>query len=710
MQIIVMDDGSSDGTTDMVRSTFPTVEVYRFEESAGSIIRRNDGARRASGDILFLIDDDSEFSSPSVVRQVIANFDHPRIGAVAIPFIDVRCDDSIRHKAPDDQCTWVASTYTGAACAVRRDVFMCLGGYRELLCHMLEERDYSIRMLDLGYLVRLGNSDVIHHHMSPLRSNTWIRSIERRNNLIFALCNVPQPELLLHLAGTIATGIRFAVRHRLMGTTLKGYASIIPVLHKVLSERKPVRRSVYHLSRRLDRKRACRLAEIEPYLAPLTPLHSSALPPAGVMHSGAGKSCGHPAEERSRPRVLVVQKGAREHYLVARALHRQGMLAGLIVDWYAPANVLASWLLKSLGGKMGRAALAARAPDLPRNLVTTNRLSALFSKWGQGIGPIVQMGYDRALKADTAFTRTAAKSIGIPHEVFFGYSYMSLECMLEEKRKGVLTVLDQIDPGPVHFRLVAEEMARHPELGGPPEEFPTAYFERLREEWSLAGVIVVNSDWTKHALVLEGVEPAKIEVLPLAYESQCDPRQARPAVRAEDQALLRVLWVGQIAPGKGIHYLMEAARILLAERVRFSVVGPSRLLPGALVSAPRNMSFFPAVSRNCVRDLYRSHDVFVLPTLSDGFAITQLEAFAHGLPVIATPNCGRVVVDGDTGFIVPPRDPLALAEAILRFVRNPGLASSMGARCKEVVKDHSIEAYGQRLAEIILKHRSRLCT
>lgn len=407
-------------------------------------------------------------------------------------------------------------------------------------------------------------------------------------------------------------------------------------------------------------------------------------------------------------KVVVVQKGAREHFLAARALHRQGMLAQLVVDWYAPSNPLLRSFLKLGRGAKFQGAMAAASAEIPCHLLRAKRLNGLLSKWRQGLSPSAGSRHERALKADTAFTRTMARLPLPTHDVFFGYSYMSLELLRAEKDQGVLTVLDQIDPGPVHFRLASKEMERHPELGGPPEAYPTAYFERLREEWSLADVIVVNSGWTKDALVLEGVDPAKIELLPLAYESKFDERQTRPADRVEDQAPLRVLWLGQITPGKGINYLMEAARILLEERVQFNVVGPSRLLPGALVSAPRNMSFFPAVSRNCVGDWYRRNDIFVLPTLSDGFAITQLEAFAHGLPVIATPNCGRVVVDGETGFIVPLRDPQALADAILRFARTPGLASSMGAKCREAVKMYSIEAYGQRLAEIILKHRNRL--
>ena len=119
---------------------------------------------------------------------------------------------------------------------------------------------------------------------------------------------------------------------------------------------------------------------------------------------------------------------------------------------------------------------------------------------------------------------------------------------------------------------------------------------------------------------------------------------------------------------------------------------------------PGNMTFHGPVSRDGAALWYRQSDVFVLPTLSDGFALTQLEALAHGLPVIVTPNCGRVVREGKTGFIIPPRDPQALADAILRFVHHPSLAQEMAPFCRQAVKAYSVDAYGKRLVEIIQKH------
>lgn len=435
---------------------------------------------------------------------------------------------------------------------------------------------------------------------------------------------------------------------------------------------------------------------------------------------------------KSIVKVIIAQKGAREHFLAARALHQQGMLAGLVTDWYAfgklKAEILKTENLKSefgkhklfqrfsvlafqYFGKRGQSALAAQAEGIPDELVRAFPFRSLLWKWRVRRLAAQGRSHKAYLQTDGAFAAAITRLKLPPHEVFFGYSYASLEMLAAEKKRGVMTVLDQIDPGAVEFRLVAEEMARFPELAGPPPEFPAAYYERNRREWELADVIVVNSEWTREAIIAEGANPAKIEILPLAYEME-DGRlkiedRKNPISDLRSPSTLRVLWLGQVNIRKGIHYLIEAARLLEREQIHFDVVGPIGILPGAVASAPRNMTFHGPVTRDHAAEWYRQADVFVLPTLSDGFALTQLEALVHGLPVIVTPNCGQVVEEGKTGFIVPARDAQALTNAILRFLRYPGLAREMAPACLEAVKAFSVETYGKQLVAITEKHMSR---
>jgi glycosyltransferase involved in cell wall biosynthesis len=401
-------------------------------------------------------------------------------------------------------------------------------------------------------------------------------------------------------------------------------------------------------------------------------------------------------------KVVVAQKGAREHYAVAQVLHQRGMLAGLVTDWYArPAF---KWLAGHLGGRV-RAAAAARCEAIPDSLVRTFSLRGIAWKWR--VRKLAAEGrmYEAHAQTDAAFGHATAALNLPPHDVFFGYSYASLEMLEAEKARGVFTVLDQIDPGAVEHRLVAEEMARHPEIAGSELEFPATSFERNRREWALADLIIVNSEWSRDAIIREGAPADKIEIIPLCYEQKSDAGRAPTETQLPGQPL-RVLFLGQVNVRKGIRYLIEAARQLSGRAVEFVVAGPTDLRPETVKQAPPNMRWLGPIPRGQATAIYRQSDVFVLPTLSDGFALTQLEAMANGLPVIATPNCGRVVNDGRNGFIVPAADAPALAEAILKFVTEPGLAQTMRPHCLATAREFSLERFGQTLIDAILKHRN----
>jgi glycosyltransferase involved in cell wall biosynthesis len=271
VEVLVIDDGSTDGTPDLIRTEFAGVRFHRVEESEGYIVQRNRGARMASSPVIFSIDDDATFSTPQTVEQTLREFNDPRVGAVAIPFINVRQDDVVRQRAPDDGKGWVTNSYVGTAHAVRRDVFLKLGGYREHLLHQGEESDFCIRLLAAGYVVTLGRADPIHHFESPRRDFRRMDHYGRRNDVLVAWHNVPMPALVPHLLATTVNGVSFGLRcgrvGRMVGGLASGYAGAI----RSARERRPVSSKVYRLARELKKRGATQLDEIAGRLPPLTP-------------------------------------------------------------------------------------------------------------------------------------------------------------------------------------------------------------------------------------------------------------------------------------------------------------------------------------------------------------------------------------------------------------------------------------------------------
>jgi len=401
-----------------------------------------------------------------------------------------------------------------------------------------------------------------------------------------------------------------------------------------------------------------------------------------------------------RPAVVCTQIGAREHYAIPRALSRLGLLDTLLTDvWTSPR-----WRNRVCSFASGRRFTTRWHPEIPDERVVAFTGSALLHR-AAGLWRSPRTIEERSLEHlrvgerfgnDTRrYLAERVQTLRTP-SAFFAYTTGALEALEYLEERGVPTMVDQIDPARTEEETVRAEEAQWPDWVATPGRIPDVYYDRLKEEWKRASIVIVNSEWSRAGLIQQGVPPGKLRVLPLAYDAPALParREASPGVKT-------ILWVGQVILRKGIQYLVAAARLLPAERVRFVVAGPVGISLEALRSAPSNMAFLGPITRDRVSSFYRSADLFVFPTLSDGFGVTQLEAMAHGLPVIATRNCGEVVEHDANGLVVPPRDPHALAQAIHELAFDAGRLESMSAAAFETSKRFSIQVLSERLQVIL---------
>jgi glycosyltransferase involved in cell wall biosynthesis len=170
----------------------------------------------------------------------------------------------------------------------------------------------------------------------------------------------------------------------------------------------------------------------------------------------------------------------------------------------------------------------------------------------------------------------------------------------------------------------------------------------------------------------------------------------RPAQRPEREPV--VVLPGRMLRDKGVLEYVEAGR-LLAERgvgVTLALVGDTD--PGNPAAIPRDRLEEWAAAGHVewwgwqpdMAAAYARADIVCLPSYREGLPTTLVEAGACGLPVVATdvPGCREVVRHGETGLLVPPRDPVALADAIARLARDHALRQRMGAAGRDAVERH----------------------
>ncbi|MEW6448453.1 MAG: glycosyltransferase [Bacillota bacterium] len=218
--------------------------------------------------------------------------------------------------------------------------------------------------------------------------------------------------------------------------------------------------------------------------------------------------------------------------------------------------------------------------------------------------------------------------------------------------------------------------------------------ERLTRRFTTRFIAV--SDVLAADLEKKGVPRDKISVV---YNGIClDVDQGKPdrGLRARlglPEGIPLIATVGRLHRVKGHRYFVAAAAEVLKQypQARFLIIGSGPERP-ELERQIKTLGLEGRVMLTGfvkeVMHYYPEFTALILPSLAEGFGLVVLEAFLHMTPVVATRVGGliEVVRDGETGFLVPPADAGALAEAVCRVIADPVAAKEMAARGRDFVK------------------------
>ena len=188
------------------------------------------------------------------------------------------------------------------------------------------------------------------------------------------------------------------------------------------------------------------------------------------------------------------------------------------------------------------------------------------------------------------------------------------------------------------------------------------------QELALADVIFVASSFTKKTLEHYSGNLPEIKVIPYGFPKVYNKRIYQPLTNRK----LKILFVGGLSQRKGLSYLFEAVEGL-QDKVELTVVGHKAVSNcKALNLALEQHHWIPSLSHDKVLACMREHDVFVFPSLFEGFGLVLLEALSQGIPVITTPHTGGpdILTEGEDGYIVPIRDSAAIAEKLTLLTRD----------------------------------------
>jgi glycosyltransferase involved in cell wall biosynthesis len=249
-------------------------------------------------------------------------------------------------------------------------------------------------------------------------------------------------------------------------------------------------------------------------------------------------------------------------------------------------------------------------------------------------------------------------------------------------------------------RLLREEAERYPDweptLVGTRDS--DEKLSRKTQELDLAHLVICPSRFVLESLPPDARAQKQCVVAPFG-SPVIDPNiDART-----ETGRLRLLFAGALTQRKGLADLFEAMKLVSSKNVELVVMGS--LLRPLSWYRDRFADFIyePPRPHGEVLSLMQSCHVFVLPSIVEGRALVQQEAMASGLPVVATRNAGAddVIVDGETGFLVPIRSPGALAEKINWCAANRSFVDGMGIAARTRASEFTWRGYGESIVATV---------
>lgn len=233
-------------------------------------------------------------------------------------------------------------------------------------------------------------------------------------------------------------------------------------------------------------------------------------------------------------------------------------------------------------------------------------------------------------------------------------------------------------------------------------------------------LIVANSNYTAEKITQMGLKTDKVKVIYPAYEpliSQQD--KVKDSFREEK---IKLLFVANCLPHKGLHLLIPTLHLVKNKSFVLDIVGDYSLnityvkkIKQAIKKyrLEEHVFWHGKVSREEIGQYYSRADIFVLPSLKEAFGLVLLEAMAFGLPVVASRVGGipEIVEHQKTGLLVPPKDIVALSQAITILIKDENLRRQYGQKGKQKLASFlTWEKVGEnfyRLVKVLLSNKQR---
>ena len=284
----------------------------------------------------------------------------------------------------------------------------------------------------------------------------------------------------------------------------------------------------------------------------------------------------------------------------------------------------------------------------------------------------------------------------------YAYEDGACESFKRARSQGIICLYD-LPTGywRAHTKLLEKERIERPEWEMTLTSFKDSEIklQRKDEELSMADAIFVASNFTKKTLELFPGKLAPIHIVPYGFPEVYKNRKYEDLANRK----LKLLFVGGLSQLKGIANLFEAVNCL-GDRVELTIVGRKvvqRCIP--LEKELKKHNWIPSLPHDQILSLMRTQDIFVFPSLFEGYGLVVAEAMSQGMPVITTTRtCGTdFILNGENGWLIEPGETQELVKIIEHILSHPEIIPQIGKAAIATAGESPFSIYGNRMVEII---------
>lgn len=391
----------------------------------------------------------------------------------------------------------------------------------------------------------------------------------------------------------------------------------------------------------------------------------------------------------------VVALGGRDYYQVPLALKEKGILGKVITDFYTP-----DFLRKLLKKRFNEGVSSKYTSSLLFWVKIFKLLYQVF-KWRKP-------GHD---KTDYFFGFIAAfyTYLGSNKAIVYSYyleGFVAFYKLLNKKPNSLIVF--QVHPTPWHINnILKEDQRKHLEKGGAKyiEELEVNYGEReylnYLNSLAFADKVICASEFTASSLYTYSI-PIHIPVFVAPYGSRLSVNESLLLTRKNRTDKIRLITVCQIIQRKGIQYAFEAMKGL-EEFFEWNIVA-NRIDGEIRKFTPKNVTYKQGLSDQELTEHFLNADLFVMPSLIEGFGLVYVESTSLGTPVVCTRNTGAAdfIEDNKSGFIVEAGCVDSMRNCFERVLEEPQILDKMRISTLEVNKKLTWENFREHVNNAVM--------